>query len=351
VSLQRAFASILAIAASLSFVGASCAQSMLGVMPGVVNDPKNFSLRRSILAVGADHICDDIRSRSIPFRFHDEDPVVGRFFPTTCSSRQLPNGDIGIEFSGHGYVWTSMSYRLGFEATAGASYDTDFLLDGSTMYVYFRPRTTAPPMFTTRYVEQSQAGFLTAMLGGGAPGQSLPDRYGAQILAFQLGRGFTVIRDANGGLAYGVGVLPPGQRPPVAYTNLDPDKPVLANERVDLHANQRDFAGPFDVPPGKKLGLVVGVDGAPAIDAIVVPRPIGDAWLATYTHQPATTPPPGPPLLDEAVVAGPMFHRTMDVPAGQYYLVLDNTPTAGRTPPQVSGGADRIVVSYAVQLE
>jgi hypothetical protein len=323
---------------------------MLGVMPGVVNDPKNLSLRRSILAFGADRICEEVRSRSIPFRFHDEDPVVGRFFPTTCTSQQLPNGDLGIEFAGHGYVWTNMSYRLGFEAKAGATYDTDFLLEGSTMYVYFRTRATAPPMFATKFVEQSQAGFLTAMLGGVA-GQSLPDRYGAQILSFQLGRGFTVIRDANGGAAYGVGVLAPGERPPVAYTFLDPDKPILANERVDLHANQRDFAGPFEVPPGKRLALNVTVDGLMAVDALLLPRPVGEAWLATYTHQAAPTPPPGPAILDDAVAAGPMYHRTVDVPPGQYYLVLDNTATAGRTAPRTNGGADRIVVSYAVQLE
>jgi hypothetical protein len=166
-----------------------------------------------------------------------------------------------------------------------------------------------------------------------------------------LGRGFTIIRDAGGGVAFGVGVVPPGARPPEAYTNLDRDKPVLANERVDLHPNQRDFAGPFEVPAGKKLSVIMSVDGAPAIDALLVARPVGDVWLAAYTHQAVPTPPPGPALLDDAVVAGPPYHRALDVPPGQYYLVLDNTPTAGRTAPMMRSAADRVLVSYAVLLE
>jgi hypothetical protein len=124
---------------------------------------------------------------------------------------------------------------------------------------------------------------------------------------------------------------------------------VLANERCDVHENQRDFAGPFAVPPGKKLHLVVGVEGVPAVDVLLLPRRAGEAWLATYTSQPATTPPPEPALFDDVVAAGVLYRRTVAVPPGLYYLVLDNTATAGRTAPVT---ADRgAVVSYAVALE
>jgi hypothetical protein len=343
---MRAPLRLLLALTSLSFVGASCGQSMLGIMPGVVNDRHNLSLRRSLLAAGIDHVCDEIRTSSLPFRFRDEDPVAGRFFPVSCTSRKLPTGELYVELSGQGYVWTALSYRLGFEAGGGVTYDTDFQLDGSTMYVYFRPRNTAPAVFASRVIE-AQTGILGAMLGSGP--QSLPNRYGAQIMAFQLSRGFTVIRDASGGISYGVGVVAPGEHPPEAFLNLDHDKPTIANERVDLHPNQRDFAGPFDVPAGKRLGVMVSVAGAQSVDALLVARPIGEAWLTTYTHQVATTPPPGPPLLDDVVVAGPIYQRALDVPPGQYYLVLDFTTTAGRSAPVVVG-SDHAVVSYAVQL-
>ena len=72
---------------------------------------------------------------------------------------------------------------------------------------------------------------------------------------------------------------------------------------------------------------------------------MGDAWLSTYVSQAATTPPPGPPLLDEAVMAGQILRRSLPVSAGAYYLVLDNTAGA---PARQERGA---VVSYAVSLD
>jgi hypothetical protein len=337
--------------ASLSFLGASCGQSALGVLPGVLNDTRNLSLRKSILAYGMSRVCDEVRSRSMPLRFADEDPVMGRFFPSRCTATELPNGDLSLQFGGLGYVWTEMSLRLGFEAGAAVAYETDFILDGSTMYVYFRPRPSAPPAFTTRVVEQQQAA-LFSVLAGKRGGLNLPDSVGTQIMAAQLARGFTVIRDAGGGVDFGLGVVPPGARPAEAYAGLDHSRPILANERVDVHQNQRDFAGPFEVPPGKELGLLVNVAGAPAVDVLVVPRAVGDAWLATYTSELSTTAAPGPALLDEVVATGTPFRRAVALPAGSYYLVLDNTPTAGRTSlPTAPRDDHAAVVSYAVDVE
>jgi hypothetical protein len=113
--------------------------------------------------------------------------------------------------------------------------------------------------------------------------------------------------------------------------------------------NQRDFV-PIEVPAdASRLTLFVGVDGAPAVDVLLVPRAVGEAWLGTYTTQAATTPPPGPPLLDEAVSAGILWRRSVPVAPGAYYLVLDNTPTAGRTAPPPTEQA--ALVSYGVELD
>jgi hypothetical protein len=344
-AIHPAIQRLLIAVVSLSFVGASCGPSALGVMPGVLNDTHNLSLRRAILAYGGGHVCDEMLSRSLPLRFHDEDPVAGRFFPGECAARELPNGDQIVQFTGQGYIWTNVSQRLGFGASGAVEYDTDFLLDGSTMYLYFRPRAGAPPTFVARFIELPPPPIFGALFGGA----SFVNGFGAQIMQSQLVRGFTVIRAANGSIEYGVGVVPPGVHPPTAYRILDPDQTVLANERSDVHTNERDFAGPFAVPQGKKLDLVIGVDGVPAIDVLLVPRSAGEAWLSTYTSQPATTPPPEPPLLDEVVTAGVLYRRTVAVPPGLYYLVLDNTATAGRTAPVTVGrGA---MVSYAVALE
>lgn len=351
-ALRAALLRALALAFPLSFLGASCGQIALGVMPGVLNDVHNLSLRRAILAYGTGRVCAEVQSRSMPLRLRVDDPVVGRFVPLGCSSRELEGGNLELSFGGRGFVWTNLSLRVGFEAAGSVAYDTDFLMDGSTMYVYFRPRATGGTRFVTKVVEQPQAAFFGGLPAlGGANGQSLTDRFGAQIMADQLSRGFTVIRGADGAVELGIGVLPPGQHPPPAIAGVDRGKRVIVNERSEVHQNQRDYV-PIEVPSGAKLTLLVGVDGAPAIDVLLVPRAMGEAWLWTYVTQAVTTPPPGPPILDEAVAAGGVWRRTLAVPPGQYYLVLDNTATAGRTAPTRYARDDRAaLVSFGVELE
>jgi hypothetical protein len=352
VASRRSFASAGAMAFSLSFVGASCGPSALGLMPEVVNDPHNLSLRRALLAYGMGNVCDEIRGRYMPLRLGDEEPVAGRFFPTACTAKEMPDHTLYVQIGGHGYVWTEQAQRIGFEAGAAVAYDVDFLLHGSSTYVYFRVKGTAPPTFVTKMVEQSQVAMFNRVFGA-AHGQSPTDSFGGQVMAAQMARGFTVIRDASGGIEQGVGVVPPGNHPPGGFLGLDHSRPILANERIELHQNQRDFLGPFVVPPGKRLGVTLNVTGAaPAIDVLVVPRAPGDAWLAAYTHAREVTPPPVAPVFDDVVPAGGMYSRALQLPPGAYYLVLDNTATAGRTSLPTAPRDDHpVLVSAAVDLQ
>ena len=335
----------------LSFIGASCGPSAVGLLPGVLNDSHNRTLRRALLNIGMGQICEEIRSRSMPLRLADEEPVAGRFFPTACTSRELPTGELYVQLGGHGYVWTDRSLRLGFEASVAVAYDIDFLIASSgATYVYFRAKASSAPTFITRLVEESQVSMFNRVFG--VAGQRPTDGFGAQVMGAQIVRGFTVVRDPSGGTEFGVGIVPPGTRPQGGFLGLDHDHPILANERVEVHQNQRDFAGPFVVPEGKQLGLMINETGAAALDVLLVPRAAGDAWLAAYTHDRAATPPPVMPLLDDVVPLGTVYRRTLRLPPGAYYLVLDNTATAGRTSPPVAPRDDRpVVVSYAVDLQ
>ncbi len=334
---------IAAACLALAGAGAGCTgQAALGLLPGVVNDPHNHSLRRALLAQGMTSVCDELRARSLPLRFRDEDPAIGRFFVTACSSPERPNGDVQIQFGGLGYVWTNLSLRIAFEASSAIEYDIDFLLEGSTMYVYLRPRATAPPTFKARFVENSQVLALAGMFGVG-PG--MINGIGRQIMEAQLGHGFTLIRDESGTVELAPGVVPRGLRPTEAFTGLDRSKRALVNERSQVQSNQRDFLGPFDVPAGKRLGVYVNVEGAPGVEVVVMPQVAGDPWLLTYASQAATTPPPAAPLLDEVAATGAIYYRSVAVPPGSYYLVLDNTRAPGRPPPASA------VVSSAAVLE
>jgi hypothetical protein len=343
----------LGLALCLSLAGTvcgACGQGALGVMPGVVNDPGNLSLRRGILAFATGQICTEMRKRSIPLRLRDEDPVTGRFYPGTCVAQELVNGNLVVQFGGSGVVWTSLTKRMSFDASAAVEYEHDFLMDGDTMYVYFRQRSTTAASFTTRLIEQPAA----ISLGGVslAQGSAYADALGSQLVKTQIARGFTVIRDDDGAVQFGLGIIPKGQRPDAPYERRDNGKLLLANERTEVHQNQRDYVGPLEITDSDQaLTLTVAVDGAPGVDVLLVSRGAGEQWLQAYLTQPAPAPLAAAPLLDEPVYSGAPWRRTVPLPEGQYYVVVDNTNTAGRTQPTTYALDDRAaLVSYAVEV-
>lgn len=341
---------LLSLAFAFSFVGASCGQTGLAVMPGVVNDPANLSLRRGIFSFAQGQICREVQKRSLPLKLREEDPATGRFFPTACAVQELATGNLFLQFGGHGYAWTNITKRIGFDASAAVEYDHDFLMDGSTMYVYFRERSTNAATFTSRLVEQPPQAPMVGLPGGTT--QGFLDTVGAEVLRKEIGRGFTVLRDPDGHVEFGLGIVEKGKRPGSPYAGEDNGRLVLANERVEVHQGQRDHVGPYEISgKGKALYLSVNVDGAPGLDVIVVHRGVGEAWLTQYTTNVTLGPPPAPPVLDEPVTTGLVWRKTLPLPPGQYYVVFDNTAAAGRTaPPQVSGDDRAALVSYAVEL-
>lgn len=335
----------------LSCLGASCGQGALGILPGVVNDTQNLSLRRAIFEFGRARLCSEVQKRSMPLKIGEEDPVTGRFFPTTCFTQPLANNNLLVQFEGAGFIWTNLTQRMSFGASGAVEYDIDFLMEGSTMYVYFRQRSTSAASFTIKLVEKPQAMSMAGVpIGVGA--QGVANSLGAQILKGELARGFTVIREANGDVEFGLGVVEKGSHPRAPFRLNEKGQTLLVNERSEVHQNQRDFVGPIEIPKNTRANLTLSIDGAPAIDVILVPRSVGEIWLQAYTTQAVTTPPPGLPLLDEPVFSGAVWRRDLALPAGLYYLVLDNTVSAGRSAPPSYALDDRAaLVSYAIALD
>lgn len=331
-------------------LGATCGQDFLSILPGVVNDPKNLSLRRSILAYGTSRLCAEMQRRSVPLKLNDGDPIIGRFYPTSCFSQELANDNLFVQFRGHGYAWTNLTRRMAFEAEGAVEYDHDFQMHGDTMYVYFRQRSTSAAQFKAGMIEQPQA---AAVAGVSSPtGATYANAFGAQIMKNEIARGFTVIREESGAVQFGLGVVERGQRPTVPYRVTDSGRVLLANERTEVHQNQRDYAGPFEVSGGgDALYLTVAVEGAPAVDVQILPRGAGEAWLQQYTRSATPGPPPAAPMLDEPVFSGAVWKRVFPVPEGLYYVVFDNTAAAGRTQPTSFAFDDRaVLVSFAVEV-
>ncbi len=331
-------------------------QAYVALMPGVVNDPANRTLRREILAFGTSTLCKELMKRSVPLKLRDDDPTLGRFFPRTCKIESLENGDLYVQFSGVGYAWSNLTKRLSFSASAAIQYEQDFRLDGSTMYIYFKPAATTAKKFELTMVEQQVMPTtpVTPLFPGG-DAKSFMNQIGEGMLAREIGRGFTVIREDDGSASFGVGLIPVGERPLAPYERKDDDRLLYVNESVEIHQNQRDYVGPIEVPDkGMALYLTLGVTGAPAVDLIVVPKQLGDAWLDGYLTTPQAGGPPGPPIFDETVNADPtgrLYKRLVRVPKGSYYVVLDNTQTAGRSNPPQQALDDRAVnVSVGIEL-
>ncbi|MBW2522680.1 MAG: hypothetical protein JRI23_00830 [Deltaproteobacteria bacterium] len=350
----------------LASLGASCGTTAVSIMPGVVNDTGNRSLRRALLSFATGTLCMELQARTIPLTLRADDPALGRFFPTTCSVQELANDNLFVQFSGHGYGWSNLTGRIGFEAAGAVEYRHDFLMDGSTMYVYFRQKQTQSSDFRVYMVERG-AGVPSGGVAGAAIAQvlgtsvaSAAQQIGVQILEHQLAQGFTVVRESDATVTFTLGLLEKGARPALPFDRGESDWTVLANERTELHVGQRDYTGPYTITDDDEaLYLTALLEGAPKVDVLVIGKGACDPWIQSYERQPAAPAPPVAPISDETIEAAqpvpnrppPLWRRTLRLPPGSYYVVFDNTSSAGQTAPTPRGMDDRAaLLSYAVQL-
>lgn len=312
--------------------------SVLGA--GVVNDPENKSLRFDLLKFGLDSFCGQMRSIGAPLRMGDDEPVMGRFYASACNSQVIDDANrksFVLQYAGEGFATSQQGGRVSFSTTGLVEYAPDFLMHGDALYVYFRPRVVDATGFSTLLVESKLAASALALFG------LTPDAFGRRIVDGQLRRGITVIRSGKTGeTEFGLGFVPLGERPHRPFSVDTQDKRVLANERTEIHAGQQDYLGPFEVETDDQaVYLTLVLDGAPAADALIVSESVGRTMIDHLLKQPGAAAPSSLPALDEPVVRDQVWKRYAVVPKGKYYLVLDNSGSAGRTtpPPGPSDGS------------
>lgn len=324
------------------------AMNVLG--PGVINDPKNKSLRFDILKFGLDEFCREMRERGAPLKLRDGEPVLGRFFADGCTAQIIDEEQrksLVLQYSGRGYAWTNVTGRLGFTSAGLVEYAPDFQLHDGAMYVYFRPRNLASASFQTLLVESALARTGIALT------RVNPDQIGRDIVENQLRRGFTVIRyTSNGETDFGLGYVAPGKRPFRPFIVQSEDKVTLDDDRTEVHSNQQDFVGGFVVKDDDQaLYITAQIDGAPAVDLLLVSKSDGDRVIDGYVRAAGPSMLPSPPLLDETVTAGALWKRQVPVPKGNYYMVVDNSSVLGRASPPAVFGDDRAArVDYVVEV-
>lgn len=321
---------------------ACTSQSIATMVPGVVNASANRSLRRDLLSFGTKTLCPQLLKRSVPLRLRHDDPTTGRFFVRSCTLKeQSSNGNLLVQWSGVGYGWSNLTKRIGFEAATTVEYDQDFRVEDGKLYLYFRPAQPPQQLFTLKMAEEVPSQPFGPLVSVGSP-TAFASNLGTSLLSHELERGFTVISRDDGSVDFALGLLPPGSYAGGSgfYRN-DTPRTVLANEAIEIHNGERDFAGPFEVESDSDaLFLTMTLEGTAAVDILLYQRSHGDVWLQSYFQEAAASAPPTPPIFDDTVNAGMLYRRLVRVPKGSYYVVIDNTSTAGKTPPLVLGADD-----------
>ena len=297
---------------------------------GVVNDPANKTLRFDLLRFGLGKFCQEMQKRGVPLKLADGQPATGRFFATSCQSQIFEDErqSLVVRFAGHGYTWSQVTGRIGFETDGLVEYAPDFRMHDGAMYIYFRPQNVSDSRFRTTLVEST-----LARAAGGLTGVN-PNKLGLQIMNAQLKRGFTVIRYGGAGqMDFAMGLLPEGQRPFRPFHRQQVTHELLDNDRTEIHAGQQDYVGGFEIEDeDEALYLTLRLEGTPAVDVLIVPKAAGSGMLSRYTTTGGPALVQGVPL-SEPLLAGQPWQRYVALPPGGYYLVIDHSAYLGQVAP------------------
>lgn len=306
-------------------------------------------MRRSMLRKAMGDFCKQMTTRNAPLKLSTDSPVIGRFYPNRCTASE---GDLlNVSFAGYGYAWTNVTKKITFTGAGAAGYRYDFQVtdgDRCDIYSYFRPARIDAATFQQHRIESQMVSVFSGF-------SSFGNDFGRQMVSKKLQEGFTVIaRDGTeANVDFALGIVPLGKRPFHPYQVERGDgKITYENERTEVHQNQRDFIGPIVVEDtGRALYITAAVDGVPAVDVLVMRKAEAEQSLQYYFEYPQAGPLAGPPLASDVLSNGNPLKRAIVVPPGTYYVVLDNTPTAGQVAPMVNPLDDRAaVVNYLIQI-
>jgi hypothetical protein len=294
---------------------------MLSGCAGILNN--NPDLRWFVFShFGASRVCPELLKTSVPVHLQDRGPAIGRFFPTSCNvTIDGQRHVIVVSLGGTGYGYMPPAKRIGFSVTAAVEYRPDFVIVGDDTYLHARVnRIVDGPHFQTGYIENP----VLDVVGNVPPFGGIANFLGNQAVTNTLTQGFTVIHGDHGD-DFSLGLLFPPSRPNHPFMVAPNQRFTFTNETTDVQPAERDFLGPFEIPQnGKSLLFSTSVQGAP-VTMVVVSRQVGDAWREAYQTGKALGPPPGPTLYVNPVLPGQVDTRRYSLPAGQYYVVIDNT--------------------------
>lgn len=312
---------------------------------GVVNNPANKSLRFDMLKFGLREFCNELMLRGAPLRLDDGQPVIGRYFGDSCQAKSidtLEKRTVIVQFGGRGFAWTAATGRLGFRAQGLLELAPDFRVHEEAMYVYFRPVHVDTSDFELLMTERPLAQAAAALAG------LSEKQVGQAIIDAQLGRGFTAVRyDADGHTDFALGLVEPGEATFRPYTVLASPRATAANGRTEMFVGQQDYVGKIRVKKGEEITITLRLEGTPSLDFALVSAQTAEPHIHAYLTKPGTQVVRSvPTFLAEATAQVPT-RASLQVPEGDYFLVLDHSGAWGKTTPPSDALPAR--VDYLIQ--
>jgi hypothetical protein len=298
---------------------------------------------------GVGKLCPEMLQRSAPLRMAPDPNAVGRLFPSSCQTTVNDAAQtVTLSFAGNGYAWTPVAGRIAFNVMASVEYRMDFYLADDAVYIYARPaRTVLGPTFQVTAVENRLVNWAAQ-----GPAGYLVNSFGSQIVSGELASGFTVVH-ADDGDAFALGLLSPPQRPPQPF-NTSKKRYAIVNDTSEVHTDQLDLIGPLTVAKSDQALFVRLTVVGPPVDVLLIRRGTGDLWRQGLQNGLALGPPPEAPISMFTLSPGPELRQRFPLPAGQYYLAIDNSARVGTTNPPFSPlgaiGQNTALVSVAVEL-
>lgn len=331
---SRAALALLVLVLAVAGVGCPCS--------GVVNSSPE--LRWWLFSnFGASKICPEMMKRGVPLKLPQTGAAsVGRFFPSNC---QVQVDDarkaIVMNAAGTGYVLLPFTRRVGFSVSMGVEYLPDFKLDDDATYVWGKfSRFIVPPNLQILGVENP-----VINLASQTPFGSVAGIIGNGLVASEIGKGFTVVRQEDGD-DFTLGHLDPPAKPARQF-KPGKDHFLLASDLTSVSSSAREYLGPFTVEDNDvALYFRANVQTAP-LSYYVVDRSVGEPWRRSYESAQPLAPPPG-----NVIARGPLAvgeaRLAFPVGSGVYYIVLENTAPAPLL--GVVGNETVSQVSYGVEL-
>jgi hypothetical protein len=340
--MRRAFVAVLVLALAFMGAGCPCVRSAVNASP---------ELRWWLFSnFGASKICPEMLKRGIPLKLQALGASsVGRFFPNQCNAQVDDTRQaVVMSVSGTGYATLPVARRVGFYVGMSVEYLPDFRLESGSTYVWGKfSRFVAPPDLRIVGVENPVVNLATL-----TPAGNVAQAIGNGLVASEIGKGFTVVRQEDGD-DFTLGHLEPPQTPKRQFTTGH-DHVVLASDLTEVHGQSRDYLGPFEVATNNAaLSFHVKVDGPPLVYALVE-RSVGEAWRRSYEAAQPLAPPPGP-LLNQGLLGTGEANLRLSVQPGTYYIVVENQTAAPFAPlgvplPPIAASEQVGYVSYSVEI-